>query len=1216
MPTYISELIEVPERVDAGDFVLKLSDGVAHPEATLDAYVVTEQLARCFDAALAFIRSGVESGSSKAAYLHGSFGAGKSHFMAVLHLLLARHPAARSKAGLEGVVTGHDAWLEGRRFLLVPYHMIGQPSMEAAVLGGYARWVRTNHPEAPVPGVYRAEALIADARRLRERLGDEAFFAGLGGREAGGGWGELEGAWDAARFAAACAAAPGSDERAELIGALIGAYFHSYAGVAEGAGETFVPLDEGLAVISRHARALGYDALVLFLDELILWLATHASNQDFLNEEGAKVSKLVEAQSAERPVPILSFVARQRDLRELVGDAVTGAQQLGFGDVLRWWEARFDTITLEDSNLPEIAAQRVLRPRSEAARQRLEQSWAETRRIRDEVLDVLLTARADRETFRKVYPFSPALIETLVAASSVLQRERTALKVMVQLLVEQRDTLELGQIVPVGDLFDVIASSDQPVTEGMRLHFENAQRLYRTKLLPLLEKEHGMGRAELEALPAGDPRARAFRADDRLIKTLLLAALVPEVEALKGLNSARLAALNHGSVSAPIPGRERQEVLRRLRRWASQVGEIKIGEEADPVITLQISGVDTEGILANARAVDNAGNRRRKIRALLFEQLGIEEGDELFLEHALAWRGTRRTFQVIFGNVRELPADSLATQGAARKLIVDFPFDEPGFTPAEDAARLAEFRAAGRPARTLVWLPAFLSVAAQKDLGTLVVLDEILKSDDSFRRHASHLAGTARAQARELLRNQQSSLRQRLIGYLEGAYGVASPAPGSVDPACVPPAHFESLDPGFTPQAPAGMNLRQALESLLAQMLESQYPDHPRFGTEVKIGALRRVHEHVARAAQDRDGRVPVERPLRALMHQIAVPLGLGEMGDTHFALSRRWYEHLNREVEGEVTVAKLRAALDRPRPRGLPAHVENLVILLYADQCNRSFYLHGGPYPPRLDDLPDELELREQPLPGEEVWSEACARAARLFGLTVSPLRNASNVSELAGQLAARAGELLEACRGLEERLDGLARDFAIEAGGAARLRTARAAHALLRALAGAEGAGAIEALASGELAGSPEALATSLRKAPEVLAAVENTRWQLFEALGALADERAEAGRGIVGSLHEALAADEYAIALAGRLDELEGQAVRLLAALPGAGPGPGREPGPRPDPGGPGVEVLASAERRGLAGAEAHAALEELRGRLAGDGGLRLDLRWRLYREKPAK
>ena len=48
--------------------------------------------------------------------------------------------------------------------------------------------------------------------------------------------------------------------------------------------------------------------------------------------------------------------------------SVTGALQLGFADVLQWWEARFERITLEDRNLPEIAARRVLRPRNEAAR--------------------------------------------------------------------------------------------------------------------------------------------------------------------------------------------------------------------------------------------------------------------------------------------------------------------------------------------------------------------------------------------------------------------------------------------------------------------------------------------------------------------------------------------------------------------------------------------------------------------------------------------------------------------------------------------------------------------------------------------------------------------------------------------------------------------------------------------------------------------------------
>ena len=51
---------------------------------------MTPQLADAFDRALGLIEGALASGSSKAAYLHGSFGSGKSHFMAVLHLLPRR----------------------------------------------------------------------------------------------------------------------------------------------------------------------------------------------------------------------------------------------------------------------------------------------------------------------------------------------------------------------------------------------------------------------------------------------------------------------------------------------------------------------------------------------------------------------------------------------------------------------------------------------------------------------------------------------------------------------------------------------------------------------------------------------------------------------------------------------------------------------------------------------------------------------------------------------------------------------------------------------------------------------------------------------------------------------------------------------------------------------------------------------------------------------
>ena len=127
--TLLKELISIPEKVQSGDFVLNLSTGL-EPEAvqqTLDQYVVTPQLAKAFDDALGFIKSTVEGNQNrqKGAYLHGSFGSGKSHFMAVLHLLLQGNPDARAINELAPAVSKHDSWLQNKNILLVPYQMIG-----------------------------------------------------------------------------------------------------------------------------------------------------------------------------------------------------------------------------------------------------------------------------------------------------------------------------------------------------------------------------------------------------------------------------------------------------------------------------------------------------------------------------------------------------------------------------------------------------------------------------------------------------------------------------------------------------------------------------------------------------------------------------------------------------------------------------------------------------------------------------------------------------------------------------------------------------------------------------------------------------------------------------------------------------------------------------------------------------------------------------------
>jgi hypothetical protein len=1212
----ISDLLDLPQQVNKGDFVLNLSAGVsdANAAATLRNYVVTPQLTACFDQALGFIKGSVDSASSKACYLHGSFGSGKSHFMATLHLLLRNNPDARAIKELASVVSKHNAWTQGKKFLLVPFHMIGSRSMEQGILGQYANYVRQIHPEAPIPGVYLAESLFEDAKSLRQDIGDEGFFLKLNQNKASGsGWGAIAAGWDATSFDLAVAAPPGDKERTLLVGDLIGAFFRSYHNVAAGQDEAYLDLDKGLAVISQHAQALGYDALILFLDELILWLASHAADLSFIHRETQKLVKLVEAQNANRPVPLISFVARQRDLRKLIGDTVSGASKLNFEDSVDWSDGRFGVIKVEDRNLPMIANKRVLKPRSEATRQELDAAFEATAKIRKEVMDTLLANEYDREMFRLIYPFSPALMETLIAASSMLQRERTALKVMMQLLVEQHATLKVGDIVPVGDLYDAVAQGDEAFSQDMKVHFDNARKLYHEKLLPMLEAQHGARREELLGKPFDDLARINFVNDDRLLKTLLLAALVPGVNSLRSLNVSRLAALNHGTIRTPIPGKEAGAVLQKCKNWAAEVGEIKIGDEpANPTISIQLSGVDTEAILAAASHEDNPGNQLRMVRQLLFEELGIENADQMFLSYDFAWRNTARQCDVIYGNVRSLPDTSLTANGQTWKVIIDYPFDEPGHTSRDDQGKL-QIYSQNNPGdtRTLVWLPAFFAPAAIRDLSRMVIIEHVLQGE-RFNQYAAFLSPQDRSTAKTLMENQRSSLRERVQQHIEAAYGIRGSLSKSIDNSHELTDTFRSLYPGLDLQPPSASSLGGVLEDLLGQALSFEFPAHPSFGAEIKSLHLRKVYDEVIKATSERDGRVLVEKSVRSLVKQIAEPLGLGEQGETHFVLGQRWKDHFTRkaaESGAAMTVYSLRKWINDPRPMGLPEECGNLIILIFAAQTNRSFFLHGAPFEAKLTNLPDELELRQQQLPPETAWVAAVERASRIFGVVSSPLLNASNLAKLADAIQTYAKQHIESCRQLASTLTGHIADFGIVKEKAPRYQTAEAVLDLLEAVLDAKPAAVIEAVASMTPQTSEAAMGASLTSSADVVSAFAATQWRLFESIRSLQDDRADAAGFLLNRVSEALKNDQHVTALALVLRIEQNKAIDLLTP-PATPPQPQVKPPITPPiepPVKPGKKVVDRGMRENISLAEAEYEIACLRKKSQGNQVARINVSW---------
>ncbi|MFJ8695761.1 BREX-2 system ATPase PglY [Streptomyces roseolilacinus] len=1196
----LRDVIDIKESISTSDFVLSLAEATT-PEGARHAlkdYVVTERLLENFDEALALIKSALDGHRSKAAYLHGSFGSGKSHFMAVLYALLSGNQAARARTEFDPVLTKHE-WLttDGKKFLLVPYHMLGAKALEQRVLGGYVHHVKKLHPEAPTPQVYRTDSLFADIRALRASTGDEAVIRGLGGSDAGDDdedeWGEGF-AWTPQLLDTALAAEENHEAGvplnlrnpstpAELRAKLVNdASTNLLPGFARNAAEDehgFVSLDAGLSVIAEHAKSLGYDGLILFMDELILWLATLIHDQKFVAREASKITNFVEGGDARRAIPVVSFIARQRDLRELVGEEVSGAAESSIQDTLNLASGRFDKITLEDRNLPQIAHARLLKPRDAEAAKQVDAAFEQTKRVGTQVWDTLLGSEkgatgADAESFRLTYPFSPAFMDTLVHISSALQRSRTGLKLMGQLLADHRNEIRLGQLIPVGDLYPVIAQGgDKPFTDSLKVVFEAADKLYKTKLRPYLLSSYDITEDDVEQYrnrpeTITDPKrlggCRMFVGDNRLVCTLLLSALAPSVPSLSDLTIRRLGALNHGSVLAPIPGAEVGIIKNKVAEWAARFPEIKeTGTDTNPGVRLELSGVDVDSVIANAQVNDNPGNRVALARRLLSEELGVEHG-QLSDQLHFTWRGTARTAEIVFGNVAdedELPDHDLMPQEQDRwRLAIDLPFDEGEWGPVEDVNRIQRLRERqqGERSRTVAWLPAHLSAQRFADFRRLVVIDKALADEHRFdTQYAGHLNADNRSRAKGLLETQREALLKQVKGAFKQAYGLAQKQAADVVPDF--DDHLVALPDVDGLTLSFGQSLHDGIRHIVGRLLAHQYPAHPDLdpdatGTAVKPADAKKVFTHVRAAAEARDGRIEVPAADRKLMQRVAGPLRLGQQKEAYFELSRYWADHFRRQassqgVTGDLSLITLTDWTDQPDPRGLPDFLARLVVAAFAEMDDR-VWVRGGTVldpAPELTAIKDHDALRSQPLPAESDWDTARRRFEVIFGAKPPALRRGRMVNQFARQIidTARAhrDHAADLVHQLETHASFLGLDQTADTG---RLALARRCLHLLDALTAEAGKGAagakktVEALATFDLGEtSADRYGTSIVQARAVAEAVASAPWSTLELAAGLGPE----GEALLDSLRGIAREDQRTADLRDALAHAQREVVTLL-------------------------------------------------------------------------
>lgn len=564
-------------------------------------------------------------------------------------------------------------------------------------------------------------------------------------------------------------------------------------------------------------------------------------------------------------------------------------------------------------------------------------------------------------------------------------------------------------------------------------------------------------------------------------------------------------------------------------------------------------------------------------------------------------------------------------RGDEWRVLIDFPFDEEHHGPADDRAKVQTFLERGESAHTFVWLPRFFNRQTKQNLGTLVLLDYLL-TGERFIDHASHLSAVDRAAARALLESQKSQLEGTIGQALLEAYGVtgSSDRPNFVEGSHSIDQTFVSLEPALSLTPPMAVDLKDALEKIIGQLLSWQFPAHPDFEEEIKSSQIKKVCAEVLRATQVRDGRIIVAKELRPLLRQIANPIKLGEMteGDA-FLLGHHWLLHFDKLYHQEdstrkgavtgrrpLTVRMLRSYIDSPRKMGLLPELQNLIIVVFAAQTNRAFFQHGGPVEGRLDQLHDELELREQDLPEEAEWVEARRRAESVFGLTgLSELRSAVNVAELAQKLRDKVQAAREEANLLVPRLAEYYQALGIVEPAASRLQTARTALALLESMTGGDAKEVVRALAKASLMPTPQAIGASVSQAKAVGAALGESRLQVICGTLHLSDSRREAVDVLLSTLKDALLRDELALPLAPVLLASERKAVSLLA------PKAAERPAPAPTKAaaqGSRHKVVAEGSRSGLSGAAISAVLQEIAQASQGKGR-RLSVSWTVEEEK---
>jgi hypothetical protein len=104
-----------------------------------------------------------------------------------------------------------------------------------------------------------------------------------------------------------------------------------------------------------------------------------------------------------------------------------------------------------------------------------------------------------------------------------------------------------------------------------------------------------------------------------------------------------------------------------------------------------------------------------------------------------------------------------------------------------------------------------------------------------------------------------------------------------------------------TVRPPAAADLRTALDNLIEQGLDGQYPAHPKFNKdEMRLtnALVQQAFDKIREALEAPDSRVAIDRDTRKKLRPLLEPLELAHVGEQFLAVKTVWFDRFDPREE------------------------------------------------------------------------------------------------------------------------------------------------------------------------------------------------------------------------------------------------------------------------------------------------------------------------------